>query len=141
MAFYFPIILTALATAVYHIAQKSIAPSANPLVSLAMTYLTALGVSVAGILATPGGRSLVGSLRQLNWATYVVGVSIFGVELAVLLAYRAGWRISLASVVANVASALLLVVVGVLFYREHLALKHVTGLVLCLAGLTLLAQR
>jgi len=39
----------------------------------------------------------------------VVGLSIVGVELAVLLAYRAGWRISLASVVANVTTALLLV--------------------------------
>jgi len=141
MAFYLPIILTALATTVYHVAQKSVAPGANPLVSLVMTYLTALGVSLGALLASTGGRALAASVHKLNWASYVVGVSIFGVELAVLLAYRAGWRISLASVVANVATALLLVVVGLLFYREHLAAKHVLGVGLCLAGLVLVAQR
>jgi drug/metabolite transporter (DMT)-like permease len=69
-----------------------------------------------------------------------VGLSIVGVELAILLAYRAGWRISLASVIANVTTALLLVIVGVLVYREHLAARHVVGLLMCLGGLVLAAR-
>jgi hypothetical protein len=40
------------------------------------------------------------------------------VELAVLLAYRAGWKISLASVVGNSASALVLVLIGLLFFQN-----------------------
>jgi multidrug transporter EmrE-like cation transporter len=78
-------------------------------------------------------------VRHLNWATYVVGLSIVAVELAVLLAYRAGWRISLASAVANVTTALLLVLIGVVWYQEHLALRHVLGLAMCLLGLVLVA--
>ena len=73
-------------------------------------------------------------------ATYVVGLSIVGLELAILLADRAGWRISLASVVANVTTALLLVVIGVVGYREHLAARHVAGLLMCLGGLVLVAR-
>ena len=88
----------------------------------------------------PGGVTFVRSIKHLNWATYIVGLSIVGVELAVLLAYRAGWRISLASVVANVTTALLLVLIGVLGYREHLAARHVVGLLMCLAGLVLAAR-
>jgi hypothetical protein len=38
-----------------------------------------------------------------------VGISIVGVELAVLLNYRTGWRIGILSVIGNTASALLLV--------------------------------
>lgn len=102
MAFYLPIILTALATTVYHVAQKSVAPEANPLVSLVMTYLTALGVSLGALLASTGGRALAAAVHKLNWASYVVGL---------------------------------------LFYREHLAAKHVLGVGLCLAGLVLVAQR
>ena len=63
-----------------------------------------------------------------------------GVELAILLAYRAGWKISLASVVANVTTALLLVIIGVVGYREHVGARHVVGLLRCLGGLALVAR-
>jgi len=140
MLFYLPIALTALATTLYHIAQKSIPPDVNPMVSLVVTYATSLVVCVAAVPFSPGTVVFARSLRSLNWATYVVGLSIVGVELAVLLAYRAGWRISLASVVANVATALLLVIIGVVTYREHLAARHIAGLLMCLAGLVLAAR-
>lgn len=140
MLFYLPIVLTALATTLYHIAQKSIAPGVNPMVSLVVTYATSLAACLAAIPFAPGGVVFLRSLKQLNWATYAVGLSIVGVELAVLLAYRAGWRISLASVVANVTTALLLVIVGVVGYREQLAARHVAGLLMCLGGLVLAAR-
>jgi len=140
MLFYLPIALTALATTLYHVAQKSIAPGVHPMVSLVVTYATSLVACIAAIPFAPGGAVFVRSLKDLNWATYVVGLSIVGVELAILLAYRAGWRISLASVVANVTTALLLVIIGVIGYREHLAVRHVAGLLMCLGGLVLAAR-
>ena len=63
-----------------------------------------------------------------------------GVELAVLLAYRSGWRVSLLSVIGNSASALLLVGIGLLFFHEHLSIRNVTGIALCLVGLALISQ-
>jgi uncharacterized membrane protein len=138
--FYLPIVLTALATTLYHVAQKSIVPGVHPMVSLVVTYGTALAVCLVAVPFAPGGAAFARSLKDLNWATYVVGLSIVAVELAVLLAYRAGWRISLASVVANVATAVLLVLVGVIGYREHLAARHVVGLLMCLLGLLLVAR-
>src|SRR5881275_2104180 len=79
-----------------------------------MIYTPSLVACLVVVPFAPGGATFLRSLKELNWATYVVGLSIVGVELAILLAYRAGWRISLASVVANVATALLLVIIGVL---------------------------
>lgn len=140
MLFYLPIALTALATTLYHVAQKSIVPGVHPMVSLVVTYATALVACLAAVPFAPGGATFVRSLKDLNWATYVVGLSIVGVELAVLLAYRAGWRISLASVVANVTTALLLVLIGVVAYREHLTARHAVGLLMCLGGLVLAAR-
>jgi drug/metabolite transporter (DMT)-like permease len=70
-----------------------------------------------------------------------VGISIVGVELAVLLAYRTGWKISLVSVIGNTASALLLVGIGLLFFDEHLSGKSLAGVTLCLVGLALITQR
>ncbi|HYL56322.1 MAG TPA: hypothetical protein VEU73_12190 [Gemmatimonadales bacterium] len=140
MLFYLPIALTALATTLYHVAQKSIVPGVHPMVSLVVTYATSLVTCLATIPFAPGGAVFLRSLKDLNWATYVVGLSIVGVELAILLAYRAGWRISLASVIANVTTALLLVIIGVFVYREQLAARHVVGLLMCLGGLVLAAR-
>jgi len=137
---YLPIALTALATTMYHVAQKSIVPGVHPMVSLVVTYGTALVICLVAVGFSPGAPTFLRSLKQLNWATYVVGLSIIAVELAFLLAYRAGWRVSLASVVANVTTALLLVAIGVGWYREHLAARHVLGLALCLLGLALVVR-
>src|SRR5439155_379230 len=83
----------ALATTLYHIAQKSIVPGVHPMVSLVITYATSLVACLVVVPFAPGGTTFARSLKDLNWATYVVGLSIVGVELAILLAYRAGWRI------------------------------------------------
>src|SRR5207248_9961508 len=140
MLFYLPIALTALATTLYHIAQKSIVPGVHPMVPLVITYATSLVTCLMVVPFAPGATTFVHSLKDLYGATYVVGLSIVGVELAILLAYRAGWRISLASVVANVTTALLLVVIGVVGYREQLAARHVPGLLMCLRRPALTAR-
>jgi hypothetical protein len=47
---------------------------------------------------------------------------------------RRSWRAS------NVTTALLLVIVGVVGYREQLAARHGVGLLMCLGGLVLAAR-
>lgn len=69
------------------------------------------------------------------------GVAIVGIELGFVVAYRAGWRISVASLIANVATALLLVGIGLLFFREHLSGSSAVGIALCIAGLGLVMYR
>jgi drug/metabolite transporter (DMT)-like permease len=141
MMFYLPIVIMILGTTFYHIGQKSVPSQVSPVLSLAVNYLTALVGTLLLLPLYPLRATGSGSLRNVNWASYVVGVSIVGVELAVLLAYRTGWKISLVSVIGNTASALLLVFVGLIFYHEQLSGKNVAGIALCLVGLTLITQR
>jgi drug/metabolite transporter (DMT)-like permease len=139
MTFYLPIILMILGTTFYHVAQKSVPSNINPLFSLVMNYLTALLGTLLLIPLYPVRNAGPWSWK-VNWASCAVGVSIVGVELAVLLAYRTGWKISLVSVIGNTASALLLVAIGLLFFHEHVSGRIVVGVVLCLAGLALITQ-
>ena len=46
MIFYVPIVLMALATTVYHVAQKSVPSQVSPLLSLTVNYVTALVVTL-----------------------------------------------------------------------------------------------
>jgi drug/metabolite transporter (DMT)-like permease len=127
-------------TTTYHIAQKSVPTQVNPLFSLAINYLTALTGTLLLIPLYPQRTAGPWSANGINWASAAVGVSIVGVELAVLLAYRTGWRISILSVIGNSASALLLVGVGLAFFHEHLSARNIAGVVLCLVGLALITQ-
>jgi drug/metabolite transporter (DMT)-like permease len=140
MIFYLPIILMILGTTTYHIAQKSVPTQVNPLFSLAINYLTALAGTILLIPLYPSRTAGPWSGKGINWASAAVGISIVGVELAVLLAYRTGWRISILSVIGNTASALLLVGVGLVLFREHLSARNVAGVLLCLIGLALVTQ-
>lgn len=115
----------------------------NPMVSLMVTYLVAGGGTLALFLMMPdlfsGGfktqTSLLDQFRLTNWAPIVLGVVIVGLELGNILMYRAGWNISLGSLVANISLAVLLIGVGILIYREVLTTSQLVGIALCLAGL------
>jgi drug/metabolite transporter (DMT)-like permease len=139
MIFYLPIVLMVLATTFYHVAQKSVPTQVNPLSSLLLNYLTALAGTLLLIpVSVPTAKPW--SLKNMNWASCAVGISIVGVELAVLLAYRSGWKISLVSVIGNTASALLLIVIGLIFFHEHLSGRSLIGIALCLIGLALITK-
>jgi len=140
MIFYLPLLLTVIAATAYHVGQKSIPLQIHPMLSLTVSYAVALLGSLIVLSFYPGdfGRA---SWRSFNWSSIVVGIAIIGIELGFLLAYRAGWRISLASLVGNVLTALLLVAVGVIFFREHLTGRNVVGIALCITGLAMVVQR
>nr|WP_242982139.1 MULTISPECIES: EamA family transporter [unclassified Clostridium] len=52
-----------------------------------------------------------------------------------LYMYRVGWNISKGSLIANVSLVMLLIIIGVLFYKEHIGLYKIVGIVCCIVGL------
>jgi drug/metabolite transporter (DMT)-like permease len=140
MIVYLPLILMILGTTFYHIGQKSVPTQVNPVFSLTLNYITALIGTVLLVPLYPTRTAGPWSLKGVNWASCAVGISIVGVELAVLLAYRTGWRISILSVIGNTASALLLVGIGLVFFHEHVSARNLAGVLLCLVGLALVTQ-
>lgn len=134
----FSIVLIVASNILYNICQKSTPESANPLASLLVTYLTASIITLITFLFYYTNKSLVQSVKELNWTSIALGVSIVGLEFGYLMAYRAGWNISEGSLVANIILALMLIPVGILFYQEGFALNKTVGVVLCVVGLILL---
>ena len=123
----------------YHLLNKSVAPNAHPFASLVATYGVGFIVSLA-ILAFDARGGVGAGLRQLNWASYLLGAVVVLLELGFLLAYRAGWRISVAALYSNVAVGLLLLPAGMLIYRETLSLPNAAGIVLALISLMLMTR-
>jgi drug/metabolite transporter (DMT)-like permease len=133
--------LTIVANITYHISQRSIAPRVHPFVSLAITYAVALLATLALLPVVSGGRIPWEQFRLANWASYVLAFGIVGLELGFLLAYRAGWNISVAALYSNLAVTMLLIPVGVLYFKERLSATHVLGIALSIAGLVLMSRR
>jgi drug/metabolite transporter (DMT)-like permease len=130
------------ANVAYHLCQKSISPTANPMLSVTVTFFTAGVASLLFLLPSLlGNAALVQELGQLNWASVALGLTIVGVDVGYLLLYRAGWNLSLGSVVCNSSVALVLLPVGVLMFKEKLSFSNYVGVGLALVGIYLITRR
>lgn len=131
-----PALLVVASNVVYHISAKETPQAVNAFLSLAITYLVGAVFTLALYLATTGGQQdILRSLKSLNWASYLLGLVIVGLEAGNLYLYRAGWKISLGSLVCNISVAAVLLFIGFLFYKETLGYRQMIGVVLCAAGL------
>ncbi len=134
----FPIVLIVASNVMYNICQKSTPGKVNPFSALLITYLTAAVITVIAFYFYETKEGLLESFKGINWTSIVLGISIVGLELGYLLAYRAGWNISVGSLVANIFLALALIPIGIIFYHEGFGMNKVLGALLCIVGLILI---
>ena len=138
MLFYVSISMAVFSSMLYHVILKFTPSDVNPAISLAVTYVVAVLVSLALLPVFPLSGPVLGALRELNWASYALALALVGLEVAFLLAYRAGWNISTAAIFVNVAVTLLLLPIGVLALKERLSVVNVAGVLVCLVGLVMI---
>ncbi len=130
-----PIVIIIISNVIYHITTKSIPKEVNSFLSLTVTYLTATVVVLAMYFLTSKQNKILTDIHKLNWTSYVVGLAIVGVEIGFLYMYRLGWDISKGSLITSVSLAILLIIIGALFYKEHIGLYQIVGIAFCLVGL------
>lgn len=134
-----PLALVVASNSLYHVVAKETPSGANAFLSLTVTYLVAAGFSAALFLAG-GQTALLPELKKLNWATLAMGAAVMGLELGYICLYRAGWKISLGSLVGNILLACVLLVVGLLLYKEAVTLRQLAGMAVCAVGLFLVCK-
>ncbi len=138
MSYYWPIIMVVVSNVAYHIVAKSTPISINPLASLGITYLVGMiAVFILYFLTSPI-KSLATEYGSLNWTSFALGLAIVGLEFGFLNMYKLGWNISIGALVASISVALILILIGILYYKEALTIPNLVGVLLCLAGLGLI---
>lgn len=135
MNYIWPIALVVLANTVYQVCAKSVPDTMNPLASLTITYAVGAVFSLALYLLLNRGGNLLREYSRVNWAPFVLGLAIVGLEVGFIYAYKAGWTVSTASIVQSAFLAVALIAVGFLLYREAITWNKVVGIVICLIGL------
>jgi drug/metabolite transporter (DMT)-like permease len=136
-----PLLLVIAGGVLYHISQKSIQRTASPLGVVIYAYAAGIVLCLVAGLLDPGERAGWLAPRQIDWAVIGIGVGAVLVEVGFLLTYRSGWDLGITSVLCSVAIALLLLPVGIIFFREHLTARMVLGIGFCLLGLVLLSRK
>jgi len=136
-----PIGLVVLSNVMYQICAKSVPGDLNPFASLTITYL--IGAISSGILYFILSKdvNLIKEYSKVNWASFVLGFVIVGLEVGFIYAYKAGWQVSTASIVQSAFLASVLIFVGALLYNEALSWNKLVGTVVCLAGLGLINMK
>jgi drug/metabolite transporter (DMT)-like permease len=139
--YYVSISVAILSSALYHISQRATPKYVNAPLALLVTYAVAMTLTAALLYFMPAKQGLMVEVRQLNWASYLLALSIVGLEVGFLLVYRSGWNIGLAAVLVNVAAAVILVPVALLIFKDRLNWINIAGILTCLAGLIMLNWR
>jgi drug/metabolite transporter (DMT)-like permease len=136
--FWIAIFLTILSNVFYHIIQKVTPQQANPVLSLAISYLIAGLICFALLPVFPMREGLSEALKQLNWTTVALAFTLVGLEIGFLLAYRAGWTISLAGLFSNATVSVLLLPVGYILFKDRLSGTNMVGVLVAIVGLVLM---
>ena len=135
-----PIVLVVVSTVIYQLGQRAIPAGVNAGVATLAAYVIAMVGTLATLPLFSGGASVTASVRMLNYGSLLVGLGALGIEIGFLLAYRAGWQIGTTSLIANARVAVALLAISAVFFREAITAPRAAGILLCLAGLWLVAR-
>lgn len=89
-SYVWPIALVVFSNTLYQICAKEVPGGVNAFATLTVTYL--VGALASGVLffVTGNGASLLQEYGRLNWASFLLGLVIVGLEAGWIYAYKAG---------------------------------------------------
>lgn len=132
-----PIALVIISNTVYQVCAKGVPGNMDPFASLTVTYF--IGMVASGVLyfvlGGGGAGGLIQEYHKLNWAPFVLGIVIVGLEAGWIYAYKNGWQVSTGQIVHCAILGIILIFVGFVLYKEPLNWNKLVGIVICLIGL------
>ena len=140
-SYIWPMALLVLSNTVYQICTKSVPDGADPMAVLTVTYAVGAVASAALYFALNRGGDLLREYGKLNWAPFVLGIVIVGLEAGWIYAYKAGWEVSVGFIVQSAFLAVTLMIVGYLMYRETLTWNKLAGAAICMIGLAVINMK
>ena len=139
---YWPLFLLIGSNLLYQTCSKCSSKEASPFFILTVVYAIAAVASFALYLAA--GRAtggIMANLRHLNWANYLLGLAIIGLEGGFLYLYRSGWSVSVGPICSYTGVAIGLLILGALCFGEHITPRQIAGTLLCLGGIALVSLK
>lgn len=140
MWFIWPIALIVVANIIYQICAKSVPKNMDTMASMVITYLVGALCSAIMFFIMNRDASLWHEFTKSNAAPVWLGISVVGLEVGFIYAYKIGWAVSTASIVQSTFLSLALLVVGAVIYNEAITLNKIIGISICLVGLYFISK-
>ena len=135
MSMIWPIALVVFSNIVYQICAKGVPKDMDAMASMTITYLVGAACSAVMFLVMNRNGSLLQEYAKVNWAPIFLGISVVGLEIGFIYAYKNGWPVSTASIVQSAFLSVALLLVGALLYHEQISVSKIVGVGFCLVGL------
>ena len=134
------LVVAVIGTLSYHLGQKTLPATANPMVLLMLVYALAFAMAAA---AAPFFRSAgiaPAPAALLGWPLLALAAGIFLIEIGFLLAYRHAAPVNWSSAAVNGTVAALLVPIAAVAFGESFSAMRALGIAAVAAGLYLLVK-
>ena len=135
---FWPIALAVFSDIFYQVSAKSTPETLNPLASLTVTYIVGAAVSAALFFIMNPNQNILTEWKELNWAAFVLGVAIVGLEVGSIYMYKVGWAVNTGYIFKAGILAIALIAVGYFLYKEAFTVTKAAGIAACLLGLYLM---
>ena len=135
MGYVWPIALVVVSNILYQLCAKSVPKDMDTMASMTVTYTVGAICSAIIYFMINRNGNLLGEYAKMNIAPALLGVSVVGLEVGFIYAYKAGWPESAASIVQSAFLAVALILVGGLVYKEPITFNKIFGAAVCLVGL------
>lgn len=133
-----PIALIVFANIIYQICAKDVPKDMDAMASMTITYLVGAICSAIMFFVMNKHGNLLQEYNKTNWAPFFLGISVVGLEVGFIYAYKNGWNVSTASTVQSAFLAIALLLVGAVLYHEGISLNKLIGVALCVVGIVFL---
>lgn len=134
-AYIWPVGLIVASNIIYHICAKCLPGEINPFASLFVSYLVSALTCLVLYFVLGSGDGIAKEISRMNWAPWLLGVVIVGLEAGVVYAYKAGWPVNSLAIVQSAILGAALIVVGYFLFSEVLTWNKLVGIVVCMIGL------
>ena len=135
MGYVWPIALVVVSNILYQLCAKGVPKYMDTMASMTVTYTVGALCSAIIYFVINKNGNLLGEYAKMNFAPALLGVSVVGLEVGFIYAYKARWPVSTASIVQRAFLAVALILVGGLVYKEPITFNKIFGAAVCLVGL------
>ena len=96
MSMIWPIALVIFSNIIYQICAKGVPKNMDVMASMTITYLVGAVCSAIMYFVMNKNGNLLQEYMKTNWAPIFLGISVVGLEVGFIYAYKNGWAVSTA---------------------------------------------
>ena len=138
MNYIWPLALVIASNVMYQVCAKSVPGELNPFVSLTVTYSLGAVLSLVLFFVLNRNSGIVAEYRKMNWTSFLMGLSVVGLEVGYIYTYKAEWPLSTAQIIQAAILAIILIFIGYFAFKESFTWNKIAGIFVCVAGLGLI---